>query len=454
MKALAPELPHKAKLGGVRLGLSNPTDVEVAAAEVLVAARRAGAASPRVLVQEMASGTEVLVGAVVDERFGALVTARPGGVRAEAGDAVFVPAPLTPAQARRYALEQAGRCGLDGDRHDLARVREGDRGDRAGGARPPRAPHLARGQPAPRRPPRGGRRRRARRGPAARVIFGLGAALGWGIADLWAAMSGRRIGSGPTVLVAQVTGAVVISAVLVVVAPDLDRLWGLMGWLAPNAVLTALAYWTLYRGLELGPVAVVSPVLASYAVIPVLLAVVLLDESLGGWKAAGVAVTIAGAVLTSTDLRALRAGTATRPPGLSWAIASTLLFGVATFVVGWASQRAGSLPSLWFARTSSAAVFVVVALVLRVRRGAAREERRPASAFGLAAAVGVFDLAGTLSYVWGSEVGLVSIVTAASAVYPVLPVLGGVLLLQERPAVNQYVGVGMVVGGLLLLGAG
>jgi acyl-CoA synthetase (NDP forming) len=119
VKALAPELPHKAKLGGVRLGLSNPTDVEVAAAEVLVAAARAGAASPRILVQRMASGTEVLVGAVVDDRFGALVTARPGGAKAEAGEAVFVPAPLTPAQARRYALEQAGRCGLDEDRHDL-----------------------------------------------------------------------------------------------------------------------------------------------------------------------------------------------------------------------------------------------------------------------------------------------------------------------------------------------
>ena len=43
VKALAPELPHKAKLGGVRLGLADPTDVEVAAAEVLRAARRAGA---------------------------------------------------------------------------------------------------------------------------------------------------------------------------------------------------------------------------------------------------------------------------------------------------------------------------------------------------------------------------------------------------------------------------
>ena len=119
VKALAPELPHKAKLGGVRLGLANPTDVEVAAAEVLRAARRAGAASARVLVQAMATGTEVLVGAVVDDAFGACITMRPGGALAEAGEAVFVAAPLTPAQALAFVRSQAGRCGLVEGRHDL-----------------------------------------------------------------------------------------------------------------------------------------------------------------------------------------------------------------------------------------------------------------------------------------------------------------------------------------------
>jgi acetyl-CoA synthetase/acetyltransferase len=119
VKALAPEVPHKARLGGVRLGLANPTDVEVAAAEVLQAALRAGAADPRILLQRMAFGTEVLIGALVDDRFGALVTVRPGGALAETGEATFVSAPLGAAQARRFAQEQASACGLETGRHDL-----------------------------------------------------------------------------------------------------------------------------------------------------------------------------------------------------------------------------------------------------------------------------------------------------------------------------------------------
>jgi acyl-CoA synthetase (NDP forming) len=119
VKALAPELPHKARLGGVRLGLRGTGEVEQAASEVLAAARRAGAKAPKVLVQEMVHGDEVLIGAIVDEQFGATITIRPGGAMAEAGDATFVAAPLTAKQARAYVASQAERCGLNADEHDL-----------------------------------------------------------------------------------------------------------------------------------------------------------------------------------------------------------------------------------------------------------------------------------------------------------------------------------------------
>jgi acyl-CoA synthetase (NDP forming) len=122
VKALSPELPHKAKLGGVRLGLRGTGEVEAAAADVLEAARRAGAASPEVLVQEMVHGHEVLVGAIVDDQFGACITIRPGGALAEAGAATFVAAPLTAKQARAFVASQAERCGLNPDEHDLGAV--------------------------------------------------------------------------------------------------------------------------------------------------------------------------------------------------------------------------------------------------------------------------------------------------------------------------------------------
>ena len=99
-------------------------------------------------------------------------------------------------------------------------------------------------------------------------------------------------------------------------------------------------------------------------------------------------------------------------------------------------------------------VFLVAALVLWLRSRAAgrRPDHVPWSMLRLAVLVGVMELVGTISYARGAEVGLVSIVTAASATYPLIPVLGGVLLLNERPVPTQYLGIAMVIGGLLLLG--
>ena len=50
---------------------------------------------------------------------GSAVTIRPGGALAESGDAVFVAAPLTPAQATAYVMSQSSGCGLDPAAHDL-----------------------------------------------------------------------------------------------------------------------------------------------------------------------------------------------------------------------------------------------------------------------------------------------------------------------------------------------
>jgi drug/metabolite transporter (DMT)-like permease len=289
------------------------------------------------------------------------------------------------------------------------------------------------------------------------VIFGLGAALGWGSADLLAALAGRRIGAFRTVLIAQVISAIAISTILLLIRPDLARLGGVVWWLIPNAVATASAYFLLYRALEVGPVHLVSPLLAAYGVLPVLLAVVLLHESLAPLTVLGVTLTIGGAVLSSADLRATRTGARRINRALPWALASATLFGIVTYTFGWATRRAGWLPTLWFSRTCGALLFVLIAVVLGLRRsklGGRIVSGGAAGAIGFALALGFVDIFGTASFGYGAEVGLISIVTAVSAIYPLIPVLGGVFLFGERPAPNQFVGVGLVVVGLALLGVG
>jgi len=282
------------------------------------------------------------------------------------------------------------------------------------------------------------------------VIYGLAAAVGWGFADFLGAVAGRRIGALGTVISGQVLSALAMTVILLASGESLAPLASSVGLLVINGSVSAVAYATHYKALELGPVAVVSPIGAGYAVVGVALAIVILGERPSGLALAGAATAVVGVALVSTDLRKLREGIKHHVPGLWWSVASAIGFGVAGFLLGWISQRAGWIPGLWGSRVAQ--VVCYVPLVFVFRRQLSRI--RPGAGLWIALLAGATDLLGVVAYSIGAERGFVSIVLAASAVFPLIAVVLSIAVFEERLVANQVVGIGMVVGGLLLLGLG
>jgi transporter family protein len=279
------------------------------------------------------------------------------------------------------------------------------------------------------------------------VIFAFGAALAWGIGDLGAALVSRRVGALATVLLVQLAGLIAILAVAAVIRPGWSGRWTDVLLLVGNGVIVAIAYVLHYRALELGPVALVSPLTSAYAVIPIALAWLVLGEGIDVGFGLGAALATTGVVLVTADPRQFGEEGAMRRDGLPFALGAMVLFGVATFVLGVVSRHAGWLPTVALGR-----VFTVVALapVFLVRRPAVRPAGGGVIAAGLL--VGVADILGIMSFARGAQVAALSVVAAVSATFPLIPFVGGLVLLRERPAFSQAIGVFAVVGGLVLLG--
>ena len=84
-----------------------------------------------------------------------------------------------------------------------------------------------------------------------------------------------------------------------------------------------------------------------------------------------------------------------------------------------------------------------------------RQWRFPDTSFRLLGVIVLLALVDTGGYVFfnfGSRHAETSIVAAASSPYSVVPILMGVFLLAERPALVQWVGIAFAVSGLVLLG--
>jgi uncharacterized membrane protein len=282
------------------------------------------------------------------------------------------------------------------------------------------------------------------------VIFGLAAAVGWGLADFFGALSGRRIGSIGAVMSGQLLSAVFITAVVVATGTSLAPLGPDVWLVVLNGAAAAFAYVTHYKALELGPVAVVSPIGAGYAVVGVALAMVILGERPSGLALVGAGIAVVGVALVSTDLRKLRDGIENRLPGLPWAIAAAVGFGVAGFLLGWLSDRAGWVAGLWGSRLAQIVFYVPLVVVFR----AELSRLRPGFGLWIALLAGAADILGVVTFSVGSERGLNSIVLASSAVFPLIAVTLSLVVFEERLVANQVVGIVLVVGGLLLLGLG
>ena len=279
------------------------------------------------------------------------------------------------------------------------------------------------------------------------MIFGVAAALAWGVGDLGVAIVSRRIGSFATVVLVQIAGLAAIALTFLVGRPAWTGGAGDVLLLALNGVVVAAAYTLHYRALELGPVALVSPITSAYAVIPIALAWLVLGERIDGSFVVGAGLAVAGVALVTADPRQF--GEAVRRPrdGLRYAIFAMVMFGAAAFVLGVVSRHGGWLPAVALAR-----VFTVVAIApVVVARRPAVNARGVRTAFaGLV--VGTIDMLGVVFFSHGAVVAPLSLVAAVSATFPLIPFVGGLVILRERPATSQALGVFAVIAGLVLLG--
>jgi drug/metabolite transporter (DMT)-like permease len=282
------------------------------------------------------------------------------------------------------------------------------------------------------------------------MIFGLAAAFAWGSADFAVALVARRIGSFATLVLAQLAGIVLFTVLAATPAVALPRFHAGLLVLPLIGISGALSYVAFYRALELGPIALVSPIAAGYAAIVIAFSLIFLREHVAALALLGAGVTIGGVILASTDLRRLPVEGRRARGGVFFALLAMLGFGGGAFLIGAIARDTGWFGTIYLSRLGSAATLAVILAATGTRR------LRAAGMGSIVPAllIGVMDIGGFALYARGAEVGRVSITAASSVIYPLIPILVGVAYLRERPAINQWAGVAAVGAGLVLLAVG
>ncbi len=288
------------------------------------------------------------------------------------------------------------------------------------------------------------------------VALGLGAALLWGFADYFAAVASRSLGALRVVLGFHLAALIPLT-VLVLATDGLARvsltqvallaLVGAFGW---------VSYLAFYGALAIGPISVLSPIVSGYAAVTVLLAVVITGNHLSAAQAVAVATTIAGAMVASADVRAVARAKLERRSALGFVLALVAmgLLGAFVFGVSYYRQRIGWLGPIFLAR-GFAAVFLLGHVLARGERSPSDTAAMhgPKVPIAVLALLALLDTGGYVCFNLGVGHASTAIVAAASAPYATVPIAMGVSFFGERPTRTQWLGVGLVVVGVIVLGA-
>ena len=279
------------------------------------------------------------------------------------------------------------------------------------------------------------------------VLYGVIAAVGWGVADFVAAAASKRIGVLRTATGVHISSSVAVAGYFVIVFEPGLLSWAHWAALVGVSVLAVVVYLCFYRALSEGPIAVVSPIVSCYALVVIALAMVFSGERLSGWQALGAVCSIGGVVLASFDPRRRLLGGRIIGLGVGLAVVTMLSIGLLSYVIGLLSRELGWFLPVYISRTMTLGLFIPLSVALR--QWTLKGLTIPL-ALGVAAA-GIVEMGGMFAYARGTEIGVISIVAAASIAYPLIPMLGGIIVFGERLALSQWTGLGVALSGLFVL---
>jgi drug/metabolite transporter (DMT)-like permease len=291
------------------------------------------------------------------------------------------------------------------------------------------------------------------------IYLGLLTAVFWGSSDFVARFAAHRIGALRTSLYMQLAGFLLLTIFL----PEIGG-WGHLvdgsgwqpwAWGAFAGVLNGLATLSLYRSFEVGKMAVVAPLSASYPALTVVLAL-LTGEHLTAQRIAGIAFILLGVILVAGGEKAPDRNSTSSPSqienkrgtGIGWAFFSALGFGFLFWLLGTRVVPAvGYAATVWMIRLTSSALTAVLILSLRQPILLPRRTPIPVWLVGM----GALDTGAFVLNNRGMQLEQVSVVSVLASLYGAVTVGLAATFLREHVSRPQWFGIATIFIGIYLI---
>jgi len=277
------------------------------------------------------------------------------------------------------------------------------------------------------------------------ILGGLGAAICWSVSILCSSQSARRIGALSSLAWVMLVGCVFTLPAIALAGP-VNLGAREVGLLAVSGITNVVGILFVLTALRSGKVSVVAPITSTEGAIAAVIAVIA-GEQLAPGAGLVLGAIVVGVVLAASERHPEAIENARFGPIATalLALAAASCFGINLYVSGLIGQE---LPLAWSAlparMTGVLAIAIPLILLRRLRL------TRAAAPFVLV--TGLTEVIGIASFAFGAREGI-AIASVISSQFAAIAAVAAVILLRERLARVQVVGVATISVGVAVLAA-
>ena len=255
----------------------------------------------------------------------------------------------------------------------------------------------------------------------------------------------------------QLVTAVLFLAIFVVTGSSLPGDARSFALAALLGIIGAGAYLAYFTGLQMGPIAVVSGMVAAFGGLTVVLSVVFRGETLTFLQAAGATIATVGVLLTGIAFDGGLRATRFASPGVVFALVALILFSLMAITTDIALETMTWVQTYTIARVLNAAIGIAAVAILA--RTAAAIGQRPVGGpawsdgriVGAIVLAGTLDVIGLIAFAIGLETAPTWMVGLAASFGPAVTIVVAVAFLGERLKRIQWVGLAGILVGMVCI---
>ncbi|NUU59950.1 DMT family transporter [Paenibacillus agri] len=273
------------------------------------------------------------------------------------------------------------------------------------------------------------------------MIYGLIAALCFGLSDFMVTQATRKVQTLPALLWIQLIASFLLGGYIFMQSPHMEGnpvVWvGAAGISIVNFAGTLL----LYRAFEKGTLSIVSPIGSGFAVVTAILAFIG-GERLPFNSIIGVILLVLG-VITVTRSSKSDSHQATLS-GVPEAAMASICIGFYFWAVGYFTPYLGVLLPVLITRVVQ---FLCALVLLRTKK--IRLPKITLSTGFILIVAALLDSGALLSFNQGQSLAYTTSTTALTSLYSVVTILMAGVLLKEKLAKSQWIGISIILLGVI-----